>query len=331
MSTSVRLIRRYVWLIDTIRSAGRITLDEINRKWLNNQTLRLDYEKAIPERTFHRHRAGIAELFGINILCDHHCGNKYYIENADALTEPSFTSWLFNGLAIDNQLLGNETIAHRVVFEDTPGGMEYMPIVIHALSERRKIRLTYASISHGFQSDIIVEPYFIKERLRRWYIIGKAEDAEKVEIFAFDRIESLTLLDGHFDFPSDINPKTYFDEVIGILLDDEYDCERVVLRLYNKQAENHSCSYFVVAAKLSIVAATMRQSLIFFKKSYARKTQKEAAPGLAARSPYNISVGKSYSTTKSIRLLGASSPDTGLLTPRPTPFTRSAAMPWLTR
>ena len=167
MSTSVRLIRRYVWLIDTIRSAGRITLDEINRKWLNNQTLRLDYEKAIPERTFHRHRAGIAELFGINILCDHHCGNKYYIENADALTEPSFTSWLFNGLAIDNQLLGNETIAHRVVFEDTPGGMEYMPIVILALSERRKIRLTYASISHGFQSDIIVEPYFLKERLRR--------------------------------------------------------------------------------------------------------------------------------------------------------------------
>lgn len=47
----------------------------------------------------------------------------------------------------------------------------------------------------------------------------------------------MKLLDENFEFPADIDPKTYFDEVIGILLDDEYDCERVVVRLYNRQAE----------------------------------------------------------------------------------------------
>ena len=58
MATSVRLIRRYVWLIETIRRAGNITLEEINRKWLEERSLHLEDEGEIPERTFHRHRPG---------------------------------------------------------------------------------------------------------------------------------------------------------------------------------------------------------------------------------------------------------------------------------
>lgn len=237
MATSVRLIRRYVWLIDVIRRAGRITLEEINQKWMEERTLRLEGEQEIPERTFHRHRQAIADIFGIDILCNRYNGNTYYIDNDEALSEPSFTSWLFNGLAIDNQLMGNEGITDRVLFEEAPGGMEYMPMVIKALSERRKLKVSYNSISHGYFCEKVLEPYFIKERLRRWYVIGKIDGDERPEAFAFDRMEGLEMLDEGFEFPADITPATYFDEVVGILLDDEYDCERVVLRLYNKQAQ----------------------------------------------------------------------------------------------
>ncbi len=237
MATSVRLIRRYVWLIDTIRRAGNITLEEINQKWKENRTLRFDKEDDLPERTFHRHRQAIADIFGIDILCNRYNGNAYYIENDEALKEPSFTSWMFNGLAIDNQLMDNKEINDRILFEETPGGMEYMPVVIQALSEKRRLLITYNSISHGNYTDKKIEPYFIKERLRRWYIVGRAEGHEDVEVFAFDRIEQLSLLSENFEFDADIDPKTYFNEVVGILLDDEYDCERVVVRLYDKQAE----------------------------------------------------------------------------------------------
>ena len=237
MATSVRLIRRYVWLVDTIRRAGNITLEEINRKWMEERTLRLESEKDFPERTFHRHRRAITDIFGIEILCNRYNGNTYYIGNEEALNTPSFTSWLFNALAIDNQIIDNKEISRRILFEETPGGMEYMPVVIQALSEKRKLLVTYNSISHGNYTDKKIEPYFIKERLRRWYIAGRAEGHDDVEVFAFDRIERLSLLDEKFEFDADIDPKTYFDEVVGILLDDEYDCERVVMRLYGKQGE----------------------------------------------------------------------------------------------
>lgn len=237
MATSVRLIRRYVWLIDTIRRAGQITLEEINRKWQEERLLRYEDEKELPERTFHRHRQAIADIFGIDILCNRYNGNTYYIENPDALNEPSFTSWLFNGLAIDNQLMGNEKVAERIQFEESPGGMEHMPTVIKALSEHRKLQITYNSISHGFLESRTIEPYFIKERLRRWYIVGRAEGKSDITVFAFDRIDNLSLLDSTFEFSEGVDPASYFDEVVGILLDDEYDCERVVVRMYGRQAQ----------------------------------------------------------------------------------------------
>lgn len=103
MATSVRLIRRYVWLVDTIRRAGHISLDDINSRWLDNYTLNPDHEGEIPERTFHRHRESIAELFGVEIACDR-ATNTYYIKDDEELNQPSLTSWLFNGLSLDNLL-----------------------------------------------------------------------------------------------------------------------------------------------------------------------------------------------------------------------------------
>lgn len=190
---------------------------------MNERTLRLEHEHVIPERTFHRHRQAIADIFGIDILCNRYNGNTYYIDNEDALNESSFTSWLFNGLAIDNQLLGNKEIAGRIMFEDTPGGMEHMPIILDAMSRNCKLKIDYNSISHGYYEHKKISPYFIKQRLRRWYLIALVDRFTKPEVFALDRIESISLIDESFVFDTSVDPEHYFDEVVGILLDDE--CE----------------------------------------------------------------------------------------------------------
>lgn len=111
MATSVRLLRRYVWLVNTIIQAGEITFEDINNKWLEDRTLQLEDEGKIPERTFHHHRQAIADIFGLDIACNRYDGKTYYIENLEELNQPTFTSWLFNGLALDNQLTGNKEVA----------------------------------------------------------------------------------------------------------------------------------------------------------------------------------------------------------------------------
>ena len=237
MATSVRLIRRYVWLIDTIRRAGQITLEEINQKWLDERTLRLEHEGEIPERTFHRHRQAIADLFGIDILCNRYNGNTYYIENDDALNQPSFTSWLFNGLAIDNQLIGNKEMSRHIIFEETLKGSEFLSPIIEAMTKSQRIVLVYRRFSSSEATERVVEPYGLKQSKQRWYLIAKIEGNDKLTVFSLDRIESISLNGNLFEPDKNLDVNAYFDEVIGVNVDDDFDCESVRLRVYGRQRD----------------------------------------------------------------------------------------------
>ena len=74
------LFNRYIWLVDTIYRAGYISREEIDRRWARSQYNDL-HEPGIPDRTFHRHKEAIREIFDIEIRCDRHRGNLYYIAN----------------------------------------------------------------------------------------------------------------------------------------------------------------------------------------------------------------------------------------------------------
>ena len=52
-------MNKYVWLVDTIHRAGKISLEDINRKWLDND---LSEGIEIPKRTFHKWRIAIEEM-----------------------------------------------------------------------------------------------------------------------------------------------------------------------------------------------------------------------------------------------------------------------------
>ena len=50
---AAEIFRQYIWLTDTIRRAGRITLNEINERWVQT-----DMSGGLPmsRTTFNRHR-----------------------------------------------------------------------------------------------------------------------------------------------------------------------------------------------------------------------------------------------------------------------------------
>lgn len=75
---SSEIFDEYVWLVDTIRRAGRITFGDISRSW---EYSRLGNGSPLPRSTFNRHRSAVQEIFGINIECDRSNGNVYYISN----------------------------------------------------------------------------------------------------------------------------------------------------------------------------------------------------------------------------------------------------------
>lgn len=73
-NNTATLLRRYLWLLETIYSAGRITLDEIRRRWLRNEW---SGGEELPRKTFENHRKAVETLFDVNIACDRRT-NEYF-------------------------------------------------------------------------------------------------------------------------------------------------------------------------------------------------------------------------------------------------------------
>lgn len=87
------LFQEYIWLVDTIHRAGRLTLSEINERWLRTE---MSEGVSIARSTFNRHRDAILDMFGIVIECDKKDGFRYYIYNEEVLEEDSIQNWMLS-------------------------------------------------------------------------------------------------------------------------------------------------------------------------------------------------------------------------------------------
>ena len=132
-------IRRYIWLIDIVRSAGPdgITYEEINRKW-HRATLNED-GKDYAWRTFQEDRRIITGEFDIEITCDRR-DNTYRIEELDEYG--SVRGSLIDALVLNNAIREAPDLNNSIVFNDN-FYQECMPGLVRAIKEHRAIRFRY--------------------------------------------------------------------------------------------------------------------------------------------------------------------------------------------
>ena len=83
------LISKYVWVIETIYRAEKISFKELNRKWLRDEDISRGLE--IPKRTFDNWRYVIWDMFGINIVNENRGEYRYYIENEEDICRKDTT------------------------------------------------------------------------------------------------------------------------------------------------------------------------------------------------------------------------------------------------
>lgn len=222
------LFNRYIWLIDTIYRAGKITFEEINNRWLKNS---ISEGKKMPLRTFHNHRTAIEEMFDINIECDKST-YEYYIDNAEDMERGGVRMWLLSTFAVNNLVNESQKLRNRIQFEHVPSGQKFLASIIEAMRDGVTLAINYQSYWSDKQSNFEVEPYFVKIFKQRWYVIGKSD---KVRIYALDRISSLETTPNKFTLPTTFDPETYFSDCYGIILDNEIKALTVKLKFTAEQ------------------------------------------------------------------------------------------------
>lgn len=226
-------MNKYVWLVETIYRAKRISLKELNRRWLEND---MSDGQEIPERTFHKWRIAVEELFGLDIVNEGRGDYRYYIENADELSNGNLRSWLFNTLSVSTLLQANLGMKDRILLEEIPEGKAYLPVIIEAMKNNVQLIMTYQSYWRDEEHTFEVEPYCLKLFRQRWYLVARSAYYNKVLIYALDRVRQLQATEVRFTYPKDFQPDEYFDGCFGIIAGDGTKVETVRLKASAGQA-----------------------------------------------------------------------------------------------
>ena len=233
MNIHLRKFSKYVWLVETIYKAKKITYEEINQSWLDND---LSEGNPLPLRTFHKWRIAIEEMFGLIIENEQSGRYRYYIQNADELKNGSMRSWLFNTLTVSNLMLDSVSIKDKVLFEEIPDGEQYLPDILEALKKNLVLGMTYQSFTRDEANSFEIEPYCLKAFKQRWYLVARSPYYNKIMIYALDRVQWLGLTEKSFKYPKNFIPEEFFDDCFGIIADQNVNIETVKFKVSAGQA-----------------------------------------------------------------------------------------------
>lgn len=232
------LINKYVWVIETILRAKKISFEDLNKKWLRDTDISRGVE--IPKRTFDNWRYAIADMFGLFIENEQKGKYRYYIMNEEDISRNGLRSWLYNTFCVSNALANSQSIKDRVLLEYVPSGQEYLRTIIEAMKENRMLNITYHSYWKDEENNFDVQPFCVKLFRQRWYLVARSTYTyyynKGPRIYSLDRIHSLRTTDETFEMPKDWSAKDFFEGCFGIIADQRIEPQTIKLKVSAGQA-----------------------------------------------------------------------------------------------
>ena len=227
---------KYIWLLDTLLTSHPLTIDEINMLWENCPVS----DGPIPLRTFHEHRKGIKEMFGVEIACDRSRGNVYYVKNPKVLDEQRLSKWLLQNYSIPQDFATFNGMKDRIMLEEIPLGTAFLDTIIEAMKQNVELKIDYQRYENKKEEHLQtfhIQPYALRAYNRRWYLLGYLKEQVELRTIALDRVLSLKVLANSFKLPEDFDVRKYFANVVGIYVNDDLPVTKVKIRAYGVQAE----------------------------------------------------------------------------------------------
>lgn len=229
---SGNIINKYVWLLETIQHAGRITLEEISRKWQSAEAL--SGGNPLPERTFHRWRLAIEEMFDLTIACDRADDCRFHIEADSLAAHGGLRNWLLNTISASNLISNSKALQHRILVEDIPSGQLYLQPIIEAMKNNHRLRISYRKFGSAGAHTATVCPYAVRLFRQRWYLL--ALKGEEMRTYGLDRIAQIEELDAVFEMDDSFDLEEYFRGCVGVMAVEDYPVEEVRVKVSAQQA-----------------------------------------------------------------------------------------------
>ena len=239
-------VKFYSWLIGLL-DRKRLTFEEIADEW---KEARVNQDSdVLDKRTFHRYRENIQSQFGITVACNKSDGYRYYLKR-DPVDNDDVTEWMLSSLRLAS--LGDMLKFHNKVMLDTPPyNTEYLDDILAAIDKQYLLKFKYVS-GFGAESDIVLQPAFVRYFKQRWYVVGvkkqrsasegkansSAEQDEKklVRCLPLDRISFLKLICEKHPLSAKmkkfLTPENYYEDCFGIYRMEDVPVEKIRIRAF---------------------------------------------------------------------------------------------------
>ena len=248
-------VKFYSWLIGLL-DRKHLTFEEIADEW---KEARANQDNdVLDKRTFHRYRDNIQSQFGISVECNKSDGYRYYLKR-DPVDDDDVTEWMLSSLRLAS--LGDMLKYHNKVMLDTPPyNTEYLDDILAAIDKHYLLKFKYVS-GFGVESDIVLQPAFVRYYKQRWYVVGvkvkseerrvknssaevdgeadlnAATDGKKfVRCLPFDRISFLKLICEKHPLSAKmkkfLTPENYYEDCFGIYRMEDVPVEKIRIRAF---------------------------------------------------------------------------------------------------
>ena len=220
------LFKEYIWLVNTIYQAEKISFAEINEKWLRTD---MSGGVEIARTTFNRHKDAIEDIFGIIIDCDKKDGFKYFIANKSVLREDSIQNWMLSSMTVHTAVQEGISLHKRILLEEIPSGYKYLQPILEAMKANHCISFTYQKYNDAeakTYSD--AEPYCLKLYKQRWYLLTSI--SQQFRTFSLDRIKSLDISSETFQLDKEFDAEAYFRDYFGVYRNEKTPPQAIVIR-----------------------------------------------------------------------------------------------------
>jgi len=132
----------------------------------------------------------------------------------------------------DRELASNKRTASIIDWGGNPyyKGIEYLPELYRATSERKQIELRYEPFGKP-ELTFVTNPLYLKQYNNRWFLIAMLEEDGFVYINGFDRINNLVVLDTAIPENITFDAEEYFDPIVGVSRPEDGELEEIEIQL----------------------------------------------------------------------------------------------------
>ncbi len=233
----------YIWVIDLLIKRPK-TFAEIRKEY----TKRSDYEigRDLQEKTFYNWRNKISSLFKVEI---EYRNGKYCITNPEKVYSNKALQWLIQSMTVSDVVSKSKDLSNRILLEEVPSSRDYLQPLIEAMKDNRMVKMQYHRFG-GTTYEFEAEPLCLKVNNRRWYVLCRLPQGKpnmldypeyayigNLRIYALDRIDSLEILDQHFEYPEDFDPEEFFKNHYGVCIAYNQPLQHVVLAVSKQQRD----------------------------------------------------------------------------------------------